>query len=230
MKAYSFSSVGIFVGEYECQKDPIRSTIEGHDVFLLPADATWDAPPEYDAETQYAVWNGERWSVHNLDIEPEPPTPMNTFIPSPEQSAVSMMRTMFAQQLSSMEDDDVITYSGLANDWQPGKHTIGEVFNTRNGVHADGVAWDQTWEVFQDYDNDVYTDIKPGNSAWFTFNRPLHGKTVATARPFVPVQGSHDQYRIGEYTIWTDNLIYKCLRDTAYSPGDNPSDWEQVPQ
>lgn len=138
------------------------------------------------------------------------------YIPTPEQSAVLMMRAMFAQQAADMDDDTIIRCSGLADEWQPGDHKTGDIYN----------ADDQTWECYQPYDNSVYPDVKPGNPAWYTFNRPLHGKSPETARPFVPVQGAHDMYRAREYAVYTDGKTYRCKSDTSYSPADYPSAWE----
>ena len=114
-------------------------------------------------------------------------------------------------------DDKRLRASGLYPEWAPGDHRQGERYNAR----------DQTWECFSDYDNAVYPDIRPGEAAWYTFNRPLHGTSPETARPFVPVQGAHDLYRAGEYMIWTDGGMYRCLRDTNFSPEDYPSDWQR---
>ena len=154
-------------------------------------------------------YNGE------VSVEDAPSTP-DSYIPTPEQSAVLMMRSVFAEQSADMDDDTIIRYSGLADEWQPGDHKNGDIYN----------ADSQTWECYQPYNNDVYPDVKPGNPAWFTFNRPLHGKSPETARPFVPVQGSHDMYRAGEYAVFTDGKKYRCKSDTAYSPADYPDAWE----
>lgn len=126
------------------------------------------------------------------------------------------------------EDDQKIRASGLYPDWVAGAHVVGEAFNTRAGAHAEGAEWDQTWEVFQAYDNATFPDIAPGNTAWYTFNRPLHGKTPETARPFVPVQGAHDIYRAGEYMTWADGQTYRCKQDTNFSPADYAAAWEMV--
>lgn len=117
---------------------------------------------------------------------------------------------------AELTDDEKIASSYLCKDWVSGNHTVGETYN----------AIGQTWECYQAYDNDVYPDITPGNPAWYTFNRPLHGTSPETARPFVPVQGAHDMYHEGEYAIWTDGKIYRCKTDTAYSPADQPDAWE----
>lgn len=126
------------------------------------------------------------------------------------------------------EDDQKIRASGLYDDWVPGAHTVGEAFNTHQTEEL-GPEWEQTWECFQSYDNAVYPDIKPGSTAWYTFNRPLHGKTRETARPFVPVQGSHDLYRFGEWMIFTDGELYKCIapNGTNFSPTDYPAGWSK---
>lgn len=113
-------------------------------------------------------------------------------------------------------DDKRIRASGLYQEWKEGAHPKGKIYN------ADG----QTWECFQEYDNAAYPDIRPGQAAWYTFNRPLHGTTPETARPFVPVQGAHDMYHAGEYMVWTDGTIQRCKEDTNFSPEDYPQAWE----
>ena len=132
----------------------------------------------------------------------------------------ALASTIYAAKLSLKgetidTDDKRIRASGLYDDWVAGSHTVGEIYN------ADG----QTWECFQAYDNAVYPDIAPGNSAWYTFNRPLHGTTKETARPWVAPMGSHDIYHAGEYMIWTDGLVYPCKQDTNFSPADYPAAW-----
>lgn len=192
--------------------------------FVMITPETDDAGAvSYTVEPDLEAW--EAWK-ESLPTDPDPGDESGGYIPTAEQSAVVMMRSAFAMQAASMEDEEILKCSGLASDWAPGDHQVSEVFNTRNGVHAEGEAWDQTWEVFQAYDNAVFPEIKPGNSSWYTFNRPLHGKSRETARPFVPVQGSHDMYRAGEYTVWTDGKTYRCKKDTAYSPADQADAWE----
>ena len=118
---------------------------------------------------------------------------------------------------STMDDDGKISASYLCKDWKPGKYEVGDVYN----------AIGQTWECYQSYDNAVYPDIIPGNSAWYTFNRPLHGKSPEAARPWVPPQGAHDMYHTGGYMIYTDGALYKCLSDTNFSPDEYAQAWEK---
>ena len=138
------------------------------------------------------------------------------YIPSEAQSAAAVGRMVLAQ-MAGLDDDARIRVSGLYELWIAGKYEAGDIRNSGG----------QTWECFQAHDCAVYPDIKPGSDAWFTFWRPLHGKSPETARPFVPVQGAHDMYKIGEYVVFEDAL-YKCVQDTAYSPADYAPAWEIV--
>ena len=138
------------------------------------------------------------------------------YIPSEAQSAAAVGRMMLAQ-MADLDDDARIRVSGLYEPWTTGKYEAGDIRNSGG----------QTWECFQAHDCAVYPDIKPGSAAWFTFWRPLHGKSPETARPFVPVQGAHDMYKIGEYAVF-EAALYRCAQDTAYSPADYAPAWEKL--
>ena len=137
-------------------------------------------------------------------------------------SSAIYVNAMTLNGRSLTTDDQRIRASGLYQDWQAGVYAAGDICNTV----AEGKL--QTWECFQAHDNAAYPDIVPGNAAWFTFWRPLHGKTPETARPFVPVQGSHDLYRTGEYMVYTDGIPYRCIQDTNFSPEEYGAAWEKV--
>lgn len=121
---------------------------------------------------------------------------------------------------ADMDDDEKIHKSYLCPVWSPGVHKVGETYTVDSII----------WECFQAYDNSIYPDISPGNSAWFTFNRPLHGTTPETAQPWIKPQGSHDMYHISEYMIYINGLLYKCIFDTNYSPEEYSQAWEMVKQ
>lgn len=130
-------------------------------------------------------------------------------------SAIYLARRQ-VQSAGLTDDYERIRASGLYDAWTAGKYEVGNIRNA-NG---------QTWECFQAHDNEEHPDVTPDNSAWYTFWRPLHGKTPETARPFVPVQGSHDMYHTGEYMIFTDGKTYRCKSDTNFSPTDYAAAWE----
>lgn len=115
------------------------------------------------------------------------------------------------------DDTDRLGIRVLYSPWAAGAHKVGEIYTAQG----------QVWECHQAYDNAVYPDIIPSGTAWGTFNRPLHGKTVDTAMPFVAPTGAHDMYHAGEY-MTLDGMVYLCKQDTAYSPADYAAAWEEV--
>lgn len=62
MQAYMYSTTTHeFIETVPCFPDPVRSRMEGREVYLLPASATFTEPPA--KRTGYiAVWNGSGWA------------------------------------------------------------------------------------------------------------------------------------------------------------------------
>ena len=146
-----------------------------------------------------------------------------------EEAAAARRQVELMYTSADLTVDQRITNRNLAPLWEAGEHNVGEVFVTKPGDGL-GAEWDQVWEVHQAYNNEINPDIVPGDNSWYTFNKPYHGRTPETARPFIPVQGSHDMYRTGEYMIFTDGLIYKCKQDTNFSPTEFAEAWEIYPE
>ena len=142
---------------------------------------------------------------------------MSDIVNGAKSLRMAMQYFLSALSDSVLDDDARIRVSGLYEPWAAGQFKVGDIRNSGG----------QTWACFQAHDCAVYPDIKPGSDAWFTFWRPLHGKSPETARLFVPVQGAHDMYKIGEYAVFEDAL-YRCAQDTAYSPADYAPAWEIV--
>ena len=61
-------------------------------------------------------------------------------------------------------------------------------------------------------------------SLWMQY----HGTTAETARDWIPPAGAHDMYRAGEYMVWTDGTVYRCVSDTVYSPEAYGAAWEKA--
>ena len=130
----------------------------------------------------------------------------------------AQMEQTFEKAAMSMTADEVIQNRTMCKEWKAGKHTAGEVY----------VVDGQPWNCYQAYDNAVYPDIVPGSTAWPTFNKPYHGTTPETALPFVAPTQSQDIYKAGEYMIWTDGVMKKCIRNTSFGPDNDPGAWESV--
>lgn len=100
--------------------------------------------------------------------------------------------------------------------WKPGSFVIGDV-RAYEGI---------PYKCVQAHDS-------TGNEAWNPAATPAlwmqyHGTTPETARPWIAPTGAHDMYKVGEYMVWTDGTMFRCLADTVYSPTDYPAAWEQI--
>ena len=137
--------------------------------------------------------------------------------------SVTQAKTMRQQvectyQAATMTTDERIANRFMAAAWVKGKHTVGEVYCTTP---------DCIWKCRQDYDNKIFPGIVPEDPSWYTFNIPLHGTTPETALPFVAPKEAESRYKAGEYMIWTDSKIYKCIQDTSYNPEEYAAAWEK---
>lgn len=75
MIAYRYDkTTRIYLGAYECQVDPLESEIAGHPVWLLPANATFKAPPK-EQDGFNIIWNNDSWEYKEIheesNIQPE---------------------------------------------------------------------------------------------------------------------------------------------------------------
>ena len=71
MIAYRYDDKFMYVGVQTCQRDPIASAKAGKEIFLLPAQCTYTAPPE-PKEGFNIMWNGSGWEYVEIPVEPEP--------------------------------------------------------------------------------------------------------------------------------------------------------------
>lgn len=138
------------------------------------------------------------------------------YIPSATDSLAALGKELL-KTADLQTDNQRIAVAGLWPEWAEGNHEVDDIYT----------AMGQVWECFADYDNAEYPNIYPGSSAWRTFNRPLHGTTPETAMPWAAPTNATDIYKAGEYMIWTDGALYKCISDTNFSPTDYPQAWEK---
>lgn len=124
------------------------------------------------------------------------------------------LRNLIQEYAEKSEDKTlVIATSEYFKEWTPDIYNVGDI-RTRNGKPYECMlAHDSTVNV--DWTIDVRT-------IW----KPYHSRKKEYAIPYEAPTGSHDIYKTGEYMVWTDGNVYKCLLDTNYSPADYPQAWE----
>lgn len=57
-----------YLGQSQARESPLEPG-----VFLLPANATFTEPPDYDPSTHFVQWNDNQWDIIQIpELEPEP--------------------------------------------------------------------------------------------------------------------------------------------------------------
>ena len=172
----------------------------------------------------YKYENGEIIERTEEEKEPErkarEEAKANQYIPSMTASMDAFLQYLIKKEMANFDVDTKLKTAGAYEAWTLGSYDVGDIRN-----HAG-----QTWECWTAHDNAIYPDITPDNpQTWANFWRPLHGKSPETARPWVkPQYGTTDMYHAGEYMVYTDEKVYKCLSDTVYSPDEYAQAWRVV--
>ena len=98
--------------------------------------------------------------------------------------------------------------------WTPDTYTIGDV----------RIYESIPYKCVQAHDSTANPTWTPSTTAslWMQY----HGTSIETARNWIAPAGAHDMYKIGEYMIWTNGLVYKCVQDTVYDPTAYTQAWE----
>lgn len=80
-------------------------------------------------------------------------------------------------------------------------------------------------ECIMAYDGSIQPDWSIDTS---TLWKPWHSRKKEYALPWEAPTGAHDMYKSGEYMIWTDGTIKKCIQDTNFSPAEYAQAWEDA--
>ena len=114
MIAYRYDDKFMYVGVQPCQRDPIASAKAGKEIYLLPAQCTYEAPPE-PKEGFNIVWGGEAWEYAEIPVKPEPETP-EPHVPTTEEKIA---------QLDSQYEQDKKTLQGYYVEFMIAGNTAG---------------------------------------------------------------------------------------------------------
>jgi hypothetical protein len=153
---YNFDHAsGVFVGASDARPDPMQPG-----QYLLPAFATWDAPPPFDRATQFARFVAGAWRVEAIPqpapeaaapapASPEARSPVDSYPVTPA-SREDMLRQAQAQLLA-------------ASDW-----VVIRAMERGEAVPADWAAYRQTVRDVDKQDSwpsDVKWPVAPGVAA-----------------------------------------------------------------
>lgn len=135
-KAYLFDEkTKEYKSEVNAQLDPLESARAGKDIYLLPANATWDKPTPKDG--CMAVWNGESWNMVEdnrkkaywlpedkygapaREMKELGPLPEGAMLTAPERTLEEVKAAKIADLKAERDSKEVepITYNGNSYDY-----------------------------------------------------------------------------------------------------------------
>lgn len=134
-----------------------------------------------------------------------------------EEGTLELNRAILAEKLADSTDKTLaIACMAFFEPWTNGVYAVGDVRTDPTTGYP--------YECILAHDSTV-------NTTWDvtvrTLWKPYHSTKKEYALPWETPTGAHDMYKAGEYMIWTDYEIYKCLSATAYSPADYAVAWEK---
>lgn len=177
-------------------------------------DVETSSAPLVSTQTQQAVpsWHEqENKIVQTWELKPAQPDPTAVLQEFQTQAVLA--------QIAESEDKTLgIACMALFSPYEQNKyHDAGEVVTSPESGYP--------YECMTAYDGNVQQD-------WTIDNRTLwkqwHSRKKEYALPWEAPTGAHDMYKAGEYMIWTDGTVKKCIQDTNFSPEEYSQAWENV--
>lgn len=124
-----------YKSEVNAQLDPLESEKAGKDIYLLPANATWEQPPIKEGYT--TVWNGKEWDAVEDNRKKEywlpedkygaparemkelGPLPEGAMLTAPERTLEEVKAAKIAELKAERDSKEVepITYNGNLYDY-----------------------------------------------------------------------------------------------------------------
>lgn len=200
---------------------PKKIIVDGKTIFNPPEtllkeqgykDVETSSAPAVSTQTQQAVpsWTEqENKIVQTWELKPAQPDPAAALQEIQTQAVLT--------QIAESEDKTLgIQCMALFPVYVQNKqHEVGEVAtHPETGYPKECIlAYDGT--VQQDWTIDTPTCWKPWRS-----------RKAEYALPWEQPTGAHDMYKAGEYMIWTDGSIKKCVQDTNFNPTEYAQAWE----
>lgn len=202
---------------------PKKIVIDGKTIFNPPdtllkeqgyKDVETSEAPAVSTQTQQAVssWQEQEGKIVQIwELKPAQP--------DPSVALQEIQTRAVLAQIAESEDKTLgIQCMALFPLYVQNKyHDVGEV-----ALHPD-TGYPR--ECISAYDGTVQQDWAIDNRALW---KPWHSRKKEYALPWEAPTGAHDMYKAGEYMIWKDGTIKKCLRDTNFSPEEYPADWEDA--
>lgn len=202
---------------------PRKIIVDGKTIFNPPEDMLKEQgykdvetseAPVVSTQTQQAVptWQDqENKIVQTWEVKPAQPDPT---------SAIQEIQTQAVLAKIAESEDKTLGIQCMAlipTYVQNKQHDVGEIATHPETGYPKECILSYDGTIQQDWTIDTPT-------CW----KPWHSRKKEYALPYEAPTGAHDMYLAGEYMIWTDRSIQKCVQDTNFSPEEYPQAWEDA--
>ena len=134
------------------------------------------------------------------------------------EGLLELAKLILNEKIAETDDKTLgIQCMALFEVWTPENYSVGDVRTDPKTGYPYECILAHNSTVNTDWTIDVRT-------LW----KPWHSRSEDYALPWVQPTGAHDMYHSGEYMIWTDKKVKKCVQDTNFSPDEYPAAWEDA--
>lgn len=160
MNVYKYNDNGEYIGTEEALLDPLETEQQEKEVYLLPANATFTAPPA-EKEGFARVWNGEAWQevedhrgteywlpgdkygTPSHEMKELGTLPEGATLTPPEQTMEEVKKAKIAELKVERDnrEQDVLTYNGKGFDYD--LKSVAKLNEARDVLMVDGGS--QAW-------------------------------------------------------------------------------------
>lgn len=201
---------------------PRKIIVDGKTIFNPPEDMLKEQgykdvetseAPAVSTQTQQAIpsWTEQEDKIIQAwEVKPAQPDPT---------AALQEIQTQeILAKIAESEDKTLgIQCMSFFDVWEAGNYEVGDVRTDPKTGYP--------YECILAHDSTVNTDWTISvRTLW----KPWHSRKAEYALPWEAPTGAHDMYLAGEYMIWTDGTVKKCVQDTNFSPDEYPQAWEKV--
>lgn len=134
------------------------------------------------------------------------------------EGVLTLARSVLNEKISETDDKTLgIQCMALFEPWTLGVYSVGDVRTDPKTGYP--------YECILAHDSTVNTDWTIDVRVLW---KPWHSRSADYALPWEQPTCAEDMYKSGEYMIWTDKKVKKCVQDTNFSPDEYPQAWEDV--
>ncbi len=134
------------------------------------------------------------------------------------EGVLTLARSVLNEKISETDDKTLgIQCMALFEPWTLGVYSVGDVRTDPKTGYP--------YECILAHDSTVNTDWTIDVRVLW---KPWHSRSADYALPWEQPTCAEDMYKSGEYMIWTDKKVKKCIQDTNFSPDEYPQAWEDV--